>query len=145
MAESKIQREIQLAAPKLGARLFRNNVALGWVGKSTRFKKVEQITVRPGDVVVRCARPLHAGLCVGSSDLIGWVPITITAEMVGRTVAVFSGVEVKTTDTHATEDQSAFIDVICKAGGIGLVARSVSDLERGILGYNAGGSTRPGE
>jgi len=51
MTENKLMHLIQLAASKLGARLFRNNVGLA--------KTVA------GQVV-------KFGLCKGSSDLIGW-------------------------------------------------------------------------
>lgn len=65
-------RRIQIALSTVGARVFRNNVGMGWIGKSKIFTKEETIRVYPGDVVIRSARPLHAGLIKNSSDLIGW-------------------------------------------------------------------------
>ena len=72
MKEIDEMRLVQIEASKIGVKLFRNNVAVGWVGKSERVTAPTVVKVYPGDVIIRKARPLHAGLCVGSSDLIGW-------------------------------------------------------------------------
>jgi hypothetical protein len=77
-------RQIQVALCGIGLRLFRNNTGMGWVGKLFRPTRVMTIAVGPGDVLLREAFPLHAGLCEGSSDLIGWVSVTVTKEMVGK-------------------------------------------------------------
>lgn len=121
--ESNIQTRIHLAVSQLGVRLFRNNVAKAWIGKSIRFQSTKTVTVEKGDVLIKNARRLNAGLCVGSSDLIGWTPVTITPEMVGETVAVFTGVEVKTPTGKLTKDQKRFLNAVELAGGIGLVGR----------------------
>lgn len=63
-------------------------------------------------------RPFHAGLIKGSSDLIGWNSITITEDMVGKRVAVFTAVEIKTGSVKTTAEQKIFIDNVNKAGGI---------------------------
>lgn len=62
------------------------------------------------------ARPLHAGLCVGSSDIIGITPD-------GR----FLAVEVKTKTGRATAEQIRFIDAVRRKGGVAGIARSVDD------------------
>lgn len=97
-------------------RFFRNNVGTGWQGS----KVVQQ----GGAVTLMGARPLHAGLCVGSSDLIGWVSVEITPDMVGRKVAVFSAIEAKAAGGRVSEDQQRFIDAVKAAGGLAGVARS---------------------
>lgn len=132
MNESEIGKKIQLLATKLGLRLFRNNTALAWVGKAFHAKHIQTITVNPGDVVIRSARPLHAGLCVGGSDYIGWYPLTISHDMVGLTVAIFSGVEIKSPGKRATKEQQNFIDVIKSSGGLGIVVSSESEFAGGI-------------
>lgn len=63
----------------------------------------------------------------GGSDLIGWTPITITSDMVGRTVAVFTAVEVKTPKGKPTEAQVNFLQQVTKSGGIAGIARSPDD------------------
>jgi hypothetical protein len=70
------------------------------------------------------------GLCVGSSDLIGWTTRTITPDMVGQRVAVFTAIEVKTLTGRTTPAQEHFLETVHRAGGIAIVARSEDDLAR---------------
>lgn len=65
------------------------------------------------------------GLGIGSSDIIGRTTITVTPEMVGTKVAVFTAVEIKAKGGKPTRDQIGFIDDLVSAGGIGFVADSV--------------------
>lgn len=117
MSEINLMREIQLRASELGHRLWRNNVAQGWVGEQTRVGTPTMVRMYPGDVLIRSARSLHAGLAPGSSDLIG-----LTSA--GR----FLAVEVKAPKGRATEGQESFIEQVQRMGGIGIVAKSVDDL-----------------
>ena len=123
-SEMNTLRGILLHCGRGATRLFRNNVAGAWVGQSRRFSRSETVIVQPGDVLIRNARPLHAGLCEGSSDLIGW---TVRD---GR--AVFVAIEVKAERGRVTPEQQRFIDVVREAGGVAGVARSVEDA-RAIL------------
>jgi len=118
VTEGELIRRILLAGTAEGARLFRQNVGQGWTGKATH---------RGSAVVIKNARPLHAGLCKGSSDIIGWRPVTITPDMVGQTVAIFTAIEVKTGRLRTTADQQRFLDAVEKAGGIADVARGVDN------------------
>lgn len=53
----------------LGARLFRNNVGEAWAGRGSK---------RPdGSVIIPDASRVVYGLCVGSSDHVGWTPVTV--------------------------------------------------------------------
>lgn len=137
-SESSVQSAILRGLGNGDTRLFRNNVGQAWVGNAARFSNAGTVIVSPGDVLLRNARPLHAGLCAGSSDLIGWRTITITPEMVGQRVAVFVAIEVKSDRGRATEDQAAFLRAVAAAGGMGGVARSVEDAE-GIVGRGQAG------
>lgn len=71
----------------------------------------------------------------GGSDLIGWKTVTITPEMVGRKVAIFVALELKSDvgKVRFQPGQSEFLKAVTDAGGLGGVARSVEDAER-ILG-----------
>lgn len=64
------------------------------------------------------ARPFHAGLIKGSSDLVGWNTITVSQEMVGAKIAVFTAIEIKTRNVRITPEQTIFINNVNKAGGI---------------------------
>lgn len=130
--ESNIQREIMLALSKIGVRIFRNNVGKAWVGQHVSITSANQhcVTLRPGDVVVRNARRLHAGLCKGSGDLIGWMTVIVTPEMVGKKIAVFASCEVKTAKGRPSPDQKNFDSTVRAAGGVSVIARTTDDALR---------------
>lgn len=124
--ETNLVREIMLRLCKIpGVRLFRNNTGTGWQGNGS-FTAPHRMTVNveKGDVVLKQGRIIHFGLCKGSSDLIGFKSITVTPEMVGKTISVFMGVEVKTASGRLTAEQIAFAETINRFGGIGIVARN---------------------
>ena len=133
--EAKILKDVQIAASQLGARILRNNVAKAWVGALERYMEIKTITLYPGDVVLRRARPLNAGLCVGSSDLLGWTPVEIEPAMVGKTLAVFTAAEVKTEEGRLSPEQRDFLSAVTATGGIGICARSSHALEAGIRAF----------
>lgn len=127
MKEINRMRNIMLGVSKLGKKIFRNNVGKCWIGRSTVIKKRTTMALEPGDVVVRQARRFNAGLCKGSSDLIGWEKIIITEEMVGQSIARFIALEVKGSAGAETEDQSLFLSAVRADGGVGAVVRSLED------------------
>lgn len=122
--ERALRARVQLLASKLGARLFRQNVGMGYSGVVSER--------RGSTVVLEDARVLHCGLCTGSSDLIGWTPVVVTPDMVGKTLAVFTAVELKAGRTATTEAQKTFIDAVNRAGGIAGIVRE-ADQVRGLL------------
>lgn len=135
MKETELLKQIQLAFTNLGARLFRNNTGLGWAGRSQVFAYETMVKVGPGDVVIRQARPLHAGLCIGSSDLIGWNKQLITEAHIGREVAIFTAIEGKTGTTRLTKEQESFLSAVRSSGGNAGVVRSVDDAVEVISGF----------
>lgn len=141
MREARVQNEIRLA---LGSEvtLFRNNVGTAWAGKHEQVWHSGVVRVEPGDVVVRQARVLHAGLCKGSSDLIGWRSVLITPDMAGSVIAVFSAVEVKGPKGRATTDQVNFTNNVIKAGGLACIAKSPEEARQG-LGLTQGNTSGP--
>jgi hypothetical protein len=108
-AEKDIINEILLRASERGHRLFRQNTGKGWVGRIQRGGPANTVTLRE-------PRPLIAGLCVGSSDVIGY---TAT----GRFVAL----EVKTPGVRITPEQKAFLDAARARGCITGVVFSVDE------------------
>lgn len=132
MRESNVLATIMRECCRGAVRLFRNNVAQAWVGQSTRFVRRTTVTVNAGDVLIRAARPLHAGLTKGSADLIGWQAVVITPAMAGRTVAVFTSVEVKSDGGRASDAQLNWQDNVARAGGYAVVARSADDVSAAL-------------
>lgn len=119
-------RRLQKLASSLGARLFRQQVGMAWVGNVERGPG--RFALGPGDIVIRNARPFHAGVA-GMSDLGGWVPVEITPDMIGSTVAVYAQVEVKENGRPSAE-QIAWIDAVNNAGGKAGIARNDADLNQ---------------
>jgi hypothetical protein len=107
-------------------RVFRNNVALAWVGEVNRLKD--------GSILLRNPRPLHAGLCVGSSDCIGLQRVLITPAMVGSSLARFVAIETKSDRGTADEKQKRFLAMVSSFGGVAVVARSVADAQAALDG-----------
>ncbi|MGZ2448266.1 hypothetical protein ACVIRO_001020 [Rhizobium ruizarguesonis] len=132
MSEADLMRRLQAFASTLGARLFRQQTGMGWVGKIERFNMVRKVEVRPGDIVIRKARPFHAGF-EGLSDLGGFVSVVVTPEMVGSTIAQYTQAEIKL-DTMATKEQLAWMNAVKKAGGRAGIARNEEDLKRILFG-----------
>lgn len=85
-------------------KLFRNNVGL--------FKTKDGRTVK-------------TGLCNGSSDVIGITSVTITPDMVGKKIGVFTAIEVKKPNKKMTKIQQDFVNVIKSLGGFAGMANSV--------------------
>ena len=75
-------------------------------------------------------RPVQFGLAKGSADLIGWTTRTITPDMVGQRVAIFTSIEVKTATGRVSPEQRQWLEAVQAAGGIAGVARSVEDALR---------------
>ena len=126
MREANLMRTIQLALGRFqNLRLFRNNSGTGWVGK---YRKLNG----SGNVLIEDARPLHAGLCDGSSDLVGWTSLEIKPEHVGKRVAVFTALEIKTDSGRANASQLNFIEQVRAAGGFAGIVRTPEEAARFI-------------
>jgi len=127
--ETTLVRKIML---KLGSnpkiRIFRNNSGKCWIGKSKMFNSPQTVNVKAGDVLVQQARYFDAGLCPGSSDLIGLKSIKITPEMVGTEIAVFVAIEVKLINGRVQENQINFLEMVNKLGGNGLIVRDENNI-----------------
>ena len=122
MSESATLQRIKLAiGGRPDCRVFRNQVGQGWYGKL-----ISGPAPISGRVVLDGARPLRAGLCTGSSDLVGWCTI--------NGVARFVAIEVKSEREQTTDAQDVFLAAVIRAGGIGIVARSGEDAIRGLDG-----------
>lgn len=112
MRENKIQSEIlEAVGSRKDCRLFRNHV-----GKlKDQFGKWHSF-----------------GLLPGSGDLIGWKSLVIGQEHVGKTVAVFLSIEVKSASGSLRPEQRVWQEVVERHGGIAIVARSAQEAEAKI-------------
>lgn len=117
MSESKLLKEVQIFASSLGARMLRNNCG--------QLQDREGRWVRYG-----VANP-------GGSDLVGWTPCVVTANMLGHTIAVFTAIEVKTPTGRPSKEQLAFLEAVRSAGGIAVLARSIDDVQEGVNGFRS--------
>lgn len=108
MSESFLYNILRVTASKVKARLFRNNIG-GYKTEDGRYIKY--------------------GLChPGGSDLVGFTEVVITREMLGRTIAVFTAIEVKGAQGRVHEAQEKFIDAVQAAGGIAAIVTGESDM-----------------
>lgn len=105
--ENNIQNAIRLSLTDCGVLSFRNNVGA--------YKTEAGHYVRYG-----------VGES-GGSDLICITPVTITPDMVGQTLGVFTAIEVKTAKGRASENQKRFIEAVKRQGGLAGIARSPAD------------------
>lgn len=115
MTETLLIRRLLAHGSTFKARLFRNNVGV----------------LRDAD-----GRYVRYGLCIGSSDVIGWTPVVITPAMVGRTLAVFTAFECKVGRRVTTTEQGAFLSAVQQQGGIAAVVRQLADADAAVARYH---------
>ena len=108
MSEKQVQALIMRALTEDPlCRVFRNNVCLAYCGTV--------VGRTPDTVTLRNYRQMHAGLCVGSADLIGWYR--------GR----FLSVECKSEIGSPSREQIIWRDNVIRAGGIAGIVRSMEE------------------
>lgn len=128
--ESIIQQEVQIEAPKYNCLLMRNN--------SGALLDAEGRLVRYGLGNVSKQHQEN----IASSDLIGFTRMIITPDMVGKTIAVFTAVEVKKEEWNLDKKldkretaQNNFINWIKSQGGFAGFANHIDSLKN-ILKWN---------
>lgn len=116
MTEAAYQSQMRATATAHGLWLFRNNV---------------------GACTDQHGRLVRYGLLPGSADCIGWMPYTVTATDVGRTLAIFASVEFKATRGVLRPDQRVWLDQVQRAGGLATVARPPMTWDEILENWNA--------
>lgn len=111
--ETQVWREIMLGLPQ--CRLFRNQRYKGPIVARGKITGAWADCGIGGD---------------GGADLVGFTPVVITPDMVGRTLAVFTAIETKVKGNYADSDQRTFLEGVRSQGGIAGVCRSVEDAEK---------------
>lgn len=118
MTERELLDRIHQAHPD--AALFRNDNGYAVMGGDV--KKNDDGTA---DVIGGRWRPY--GLQPGSADLVGWTPVLVTPDMVGKTVAVFTSLEAKTENDTVKADQVNWARQVREDGGIAKIIRAQID------------------
>lgn len=118
MSGTNLNNSIRLALSRVSI-LFKNNRGKGWFGKGAKM--------RDGSVLIPAPRWLEFGLVNGASDSIGWTPKVITPDMVGKTVAVFTGIDGKFGKDTASDEQKIFVANVLRDGGIAGFARTENE------------------
>jgi hypothetical protein len=106
--EANLMRRVMLALSRAGVTTWRNNCGVA------RY---------PDGAVVK-----YGIASPGGSDLIGLRSIEVTPDMVGKRVAIFVAVEIKTPTGKLSLAQRHFLDFVREAGGVGVVARSEAEI-----------------
>lgn len=139
MNESTIQRAVWLGVGGNGiTTLFRLNTGQGWVSGAGPAQRLTD-----GSVLIPAARPIALGFgmpngkpVVGACDLPGWTEVTITPEMVGHKVAVFTSIETKRSKGgRVSPEQANWMQRVQAAGGIAGVANSVDAAKDIVTGW----------
>lgn len=125
-SENTVMRQVWLALGPV-SRLFRLNTGKAWLCHGQPQRRPDgSIVLPPG------SRPVALGLALpngeslsGAPDLLGFTPVVITPDMVGRTIPVFTGVECKaSTGGRKRDAQINFVEQMHRAGGIAGFANS---------------------
>jgi hypothetical protein len=122
VSESEIQQLIQIAGPEVQSILMRNNSGAmkDSTGRVVRYG-LGNVSKKQNDTFK-------------SSDLIGLTCVTVVPAMIGRTIAVFSAIEVKEegwkfSNTPREIAQKNFIEFVRLKGGIAGFASSVDQFK----------------
>jgi hypothetical protein len=86
--------------------------------------------------------PVSNGMGVmGIPDLLCCIPLTITEDMVGKTLGVFAGIETKAPGKikNSTPNQKRMLREISEAGGVAIVAQDVALVEAVVKHLKASG------
>lgn len=130
-----LSNQIRVALSGLGARLFNTHVGKFWAGHVVG-------RLSNGDLVLRNPRLINVGV-KGMSDLVGPIPVVVTPEMVGTTVALYGAIEVKAGKDRERPGQPEFIAMVNKLGGRAGVARSVEEALRIAAGEEERSNATP--
>ena len=126
--ETNLTNKLRLLVSKLGGRLWRANAGKFWGGKRITLPPLISAKLGSRAAIVNPS-PIQ-GLPKGFSDTFGFVPVEITPEMVGKTLAVFVALEVKAEDGKLRKEQISFIKTIHLNNGIAAFVRSRSRCAR---------------
>ena len=121
LSEATVQQQVRLAASKLGMRLWRNNngATFDQDGRMIRYGLANDSA--------------SLNKRIKSHDLIGITPHVVTQADVGRTLGIFTSLEVKRGDwkyrgTEREVAQRAWMEIILSLGGISKFIKDPGEL-----------------
>lgn len=109
MKESDIQSQIQIALSQAGFYNLRVNSGQFWGGEVLSHDGQMLLLKHPTKIM---------GAVAGTSDIIGCVPVVITPDMVGQTVAIFAACEVKRPGERPEKHQERYLALMRSRGAI---------------------------
>ena len=92
--ENNLIKRVLLSAKANNQRLVRINSGMGWISEKCTCYPPAGNGVSWGHFIE--VRPFH-GAPEGTPDICGFTSVTVTQDMVGKKVAIFTGLEVKAT------------------------------------------------
>jgi len=133
--ETNISTRMSLEASECGTVLFRNSVGSGLIisgkGSNGFIKKIITMATSAGCFAYR----FTFGFGKGSSDKIGYTRVKITGDMVGKEIAVFTAIEVKTKTGITSPEQKDFLRTINHDGGIAILYRDGDNIKNMLQHY----------
>ena len=121
LSEAAVQQQVRLEASKRGLRLWRNNngAAMDADGRQIRYGLANDSA--------------SLNKRIKSHDLIGITPYVVTQDDVGRTIGVFTSLEVKRSDwvyrgTEREVAQRAWMELVLSLGGISKFIKDAGEL-----------------
>jgi len=135
--ENPAQRECWRELGRAGAKAFRINTGRAWAGKGTRLEG-GAVLVQPAQLVCLGFADVHNEPVAGVGDLAGWLPVVVTPEMVGHTIAVYINPECKPPKNgRVSKEQNDHIALVRRDGGIAGVVKCAADVRAMIADWFA--------
>ena len=124
-AEDALKREYILGLKPNQRRFF---IDAGYAWKADKkntiwVKKPGPVFLNPGDMVLRHPQRFNGGP-EGWFDAVGWDSVVITPDMMGQTIAVFCGDELKSKNDRLRSLQKLLGTILQKMGGVWTVVRA---------------------
>jgi hypothetical protein len=129
-SEASVQKTIWAGLALAGTVMFRANSGKAWMS-NLGPRGVHRVD--GGTMMIQAARPIALGLAMvngdtvpGLTDLVGYTKVTITPDMVGRVMPVFTVIDAKESGGGTKlKHQKEFIARVQADGGIGGFASSL--------------------
>lgn len=130
-SEKRIEQETMLRVQDFGGVVFKNNTGTAFRGEKRTMN---------GKMILTNLQFIKYGLDVGSADLIGVLPVTVTPDMVGKKIGVMLSIEMKKDkfgSYRATGEQLQWMKFMKQMGAIAFVCDNPDDLHKEFNDWKA--------